>query len=105
KRVTVVGLIADQPLRHLRNKALLQRLVNQLYFTRASTLCSYGDWTTSAVCSGHDLGSLATFRFSHAEPPFFAGAKLPSMNHSLRSSPPRSFRSWATASSTCSNTL
>jgi hypothetical protein len=34
-----------------------------------------------------------------------AGAKLPSTNASLRSKPPRSLRSWATASSTCSRTL
>jgi hypothetical protein len=33
-----------------------------------------------------------------------AGAKLPSTKASLRSKPPRSFRSCATASSTCSKT-
>src|SRR5262245_57805687 len=83
KRVTVVGLISNQPLWHIRNKPLLQRLVNQLYFSRASTVCAYGDRKTIAVCNCHDLGALAAFSFSHAEPPFFAGAKLPSMNHSL----------------------
>src|ERR1051326_5304726 len=105
KRVAVVGLISYQPLRHICNEALLQRLVNQLYFSRASTVCAYGDRKTIAVRNCHDLGALPAFGLSHAEPPFFAGAKLPSMKHSLRSSPPRSLRSWATANSTCSNTL
>jgi hypothetical protein len=58
-----------------------------------------------AVCNCHDLGALAAFSLSHAEPPFLAGAKLPSTNASVRSKPPRSFKSCATASSTCSRTL
>ena len=40
---------------------------------------------TLAVCHHHPLRSFAFLCFSHAEPPFLAGAKLPSMNASLQS--------------------
>jgi len=103
--VTVISLIANESLRNISNEALLQCLSHQFYFSRASTVCAYGDRKTMAVCNCHDLGALSAFSLSHAEPPFLAGAKLPSMNASLRSKPPRSFRSWATASSTCSRIL
>src|SRR5262249_38241039 len=61
QRVTVVGLISNEALRHIGNETLLQRLVNQLYFSRASTVCAYGDRKTIAVCNCHDLGALAAF--------------------------------------------
>ena len=57
-----------------------------------------------AVCNGHDLGALASFGLADAEPPFFAGTNVPSIKHSLRSRPPRSLRSCATANNTCSST-
>src|SRR5215471_2023186 len=103
--VAVVGLVSNESLRDISDESLLQRLGDQFYFSRASTVCAYGDRKTIAVCNCHDLAALSAFSFSHAEPPFLAGAKLPSTNASLRSKPPRSFRSWATASSTCSRTL
>jgi len=103
--VTVVSLIPNESLRDVSDESLLQRLGDQFYFGRASTVCAYGERKTIAVCNCHDLGALPTFSFSHTEPPFLAGAKLPSTNASLRSKPPRSLRSWATASSTCSRTL
>jgi hypothetical protein len=49
---------------------------------------------TLAVDHHHPLRSLAFFGFSHAVAPFFAGAKLPSMKHSLQSNWPR-WSSWA----------
>src|SRR6478735_7127327 len=103
--VTVVRLVSNEPLRQISYEPLLQRFSHQFYFSRASTLCAYGDRKTIAVCNCHDLGALAAFSLSHAEPPFLAGAKLPSTNASVRSKPPRSFKSCATASSTCSRTL
>lgn len=43
---------------------------------------------TRAVCHHHPLCTFATFGFTHAEPPFLAGAKLPSMNTSFQLSRP-----------------
>jgi len=43
---------------------------------------------TRAVCHHHPLCTFSTFGFTHAEPPFLAGAKLPSMNTSLQLSLP-----------------
>jgi len=43
---------------------------------------------TLAVCHHHPLRTFAAFGFTHAEPPFFAGAKLPSKNTSLQLSLP-----------------
>src|SRR5215471_2246051 len=105
ERITIVGLVSHQALRNIRYESLLQRLADQFHFSRASTLCAYGERKTVAVCNCHDLGALAALGLSHTEPPFLAGAKLPSTKASLRSSPPRSLRSCATASSTCSRTL
>ncbi len=48
---------------------------------------------TRAVCHHHPLCTLATFGFTHTEPPFLAGAKLPSMNTSSQLSRP-----WASSS-------
>jgi hypothetical protein len=43
-----------------------------------------------AVCHHHPLRTLSAFGFSNAEPPFLAGAKLPSANVSAQFSWPRS---------------
>ena len=43
---------------------------------------------TLAVCHHHPLCTFATFGFTHAEPPFLALAKLPSMNTSSQLSLP-----------------
>ena len=45
---------------------------------------------TRAVCHHHPLRTFATFGFTHAEPPFLALAKLPSINTSLQLSLPPS---------------
>jgi len=103
--ITVVSFVTDQLFRNIGDEALLQGLGDQLYFSRASTLCAYGDRKTVAVRNRHEFAALPTLCFPHAEPPFFAGTKVPSMKHSRRSNPPRSLRSWATAKSTCSSTF
>src|SRR5204862_1821844 len=102
--IAIIGFVTDQLLRRLGHKTLLQRGSHQLHFSRASTFCAYGDRKTMAVCNGHDLGALASFCLSNATPPFFAGTNVPSIKHSFKSNPPRSFKSWATAKSTCSST-
>src|SRR5215831_617042 len=103
--VAVVGLVANQTLGHIGHKTSFHRRRHQLHFSRASTLCAYGDRKTVAVRNRHEFAALPPLSFSHAEPPFFAGTKVPSMKHSRRSIPPRSLRSWATANSTSSSTL
>jgi hypothetical protein len=60
----------------------------------------YGDRKTMAVCHSHDLRTFAPLGLSHAEPPFFATTKVPSMKHSDRSSLPRLRKSSAKVSST-----
>src|SRR6185369_17025154 len=102
--VTVVSLVADQPLGHIRHKTLLHRLRHQLHFSRRSTGCAHGERKTMAVGHTHDLGAFAAFGRPDLTPPFFAGTNVPSMKHSRRSKPPRSLRSCAMAKSTCSIT-
>src|SRR5215203_135724 len=102
--VTVIGFVADQPLGHICHKTLLHRLSHQLHFSRRSTGCAYGERKTMALDNAHDLGAFAAFGRSDLKPPFFAGTNVPSMKHSRRSKPPRSWRSCAMAKSTRSMT-
>jgi len=55
------------------------------------------DRKTRSVCNCHDLGAFPVFRIADSTTPFFAGLKLPSMNVSRMSIPPRSFRSSASS--------
>jgi hypothetical protein len=70
---------------------------------RCSTCNGNGDRKTRAVCDSHDLCALSAFGFPHAKPPFLAAAKLPSMNASVKSRPPRSRRSCARVRKTFSS--
>src|SRR5258705_5924883 len=103
--VAVVSLIANQSFGNIGDESPLQSLRDQFHFSRASTFCADGQRKAVAVCNCHDLAALSALGLSHAEPPFFAGTKVPSMKHSRRSRPPRSFRSCATAKRTASSTL
>src|SRR5579862_8793006 len=47
--VTVVSFVTNQLLRNICHETLLQGLGDQLHFSRASTLCAYGDRKTMAV--------------------------------------------------------
>ena len=95
--ITVVGGIADEPRGILGKKAGIQRLFDESGLMRRGRGDGNGDRKTSAVCNGHDLGPLAALRWPD-EPSFFlAQAKEPSKNVSLRSKPPRAWRSWASA--------
>src|ERR1700693_907672 len=105
ERVAVIGFVPDQPFWNVGDKPRFERLADQLHFSRASTLCEYGERKTMAVRNRHELTALAPLGLSDAEPPFFAGTNVPSIKLSRRSSPPRSLRSCATANSTCSSTF
>lgn len=97
ERVAVVRRIADQPDRVLGEEAGVQRLRDEAGFVRRRRGDGNGDRKTSAVCNGHDLGPFASLGRADVAAFFLALAKEPSMYVSLRSSPPRAWRSWANA--------
>ena len=102
--VTVIGFVANQVFWSLFKETLLQSVQDKGDFMRRSTRCVEGERKTSSVCHCHELRALAPLGLSHPAPPFLATMKVPSMKHSLKSSSPRSLRSWAKASSTQRNT-
>lgn len=95
--VAVVSLVANQPLRLSVEKSRLKSVLDKSYFVPRSTLDTYGDRKTRAVCDCHDLGPLTPLGFADTEPPFLAGEKVPSMKASVRSIPPRRSKSSAKA--------
>lgn len=101
--ITIVGPIANQPFRQFRYKQGVQRCFDQRDFMRRSTANGYGERKTSAVCHCHDLRTFAPLGLSHPCAPFLAMTNVPSIKHSLRSSPPRSRRSVARVIRICSN--
>lgn len=103
QRIAVVGLVADDSRGQFIQEAGIQRCFDQAYFVRASAACVNGDRKTFSVCKAHDFGAFAAFCFPHASAPLFAGAKVPSMNPSRRSIPPRSRKSSARAVRILSN--
>src|SRR5215211_6946920 len=104
QRITVVGSVTDQSFRLFFDEPFVQGLFHQLYFMRRSTSNGYGERKTSAICHCHELCTFAPLGFSHPVAPFLAMTKLPSMKHSVMSSPPLSFRSRTRARSTSSTT-
>jgi len=95
--VSVIGLVADEPLGKLVDEALVERSFEELGFVGRSACRANGERKTRAVCSCHDLRPFAPLRFPDAGPPFFADAKYASTKPSSRSNPPRSLRSRAKA--------
>lgn len=95
--ITVICSIANNFFRQMLGKTGIQRLIYKFNFMRLSTGCVNGDRKTKSVCGAHNIGSFAFFGFAHAIAPFFAGAKVPSIKPSLKSMPPRSFKSVASA--------
>ena len=100
--ITVVGFVADEPLRQFVGKTPIQGRFNQRHLMRRRACHVYGERKTSSVCNCHDLGALAALCFTNGTTPFFAGANVPSIKASRKSSPPRSFRSSANTISTAS---
>ena len=103
QRIAVIRSVADQPLRQWGHKPGRQCHFDQRDFMRRSTANGYGERKTSAVCHCHDLRTFAPLGLSHPCAPFLAMTNVPSMKHSLRSSPPRSRRSVARTIRICSN--
>jgi hypothetical protein len=72
------------------NRHFFQGLLYQRDFRRGRRVQVVPQRNSLAVCHHHPLRTLSTFGFSDAEPPFLAGAKLPSANVSAHFSWPRS---------------
>lgn len=96
KWITVIGLISDQTIRSFFRSAwsvasdfnCLKSLLNQFHFRGRCRGKGASHRNTLAVCHHHPLRSLAPPGFPDAEPPFLAGAKLPSMKDSDQSKAP-----------------
>ena len=95
KLIAVVSFIPYKLIRCVPGKTVVYSGLNQLYFVRRSTFHVSGDRKTRSVCDGHDLGAFAALCLADSKTPFFAGAKLPSMNASRISIFPRLCRSSA----------
>jgi len=104
KLVTVVSLVADQAAGQLIGEGVVQSLFHQSHLMRRRACHVKGERKTSSVCHCHDLGTFATLGFTNGTAPFFAGANVPSIKASRKSSLPRSRKSSAKASNTASNT-
>lgn len=104
QRITVVGLVTDNPLGKLDQKASFKRFSDQFYFMRRSAVHVEGDRKTRAVCNAHNFGSFPPFGFPHTRPPFFAGENDPSIKVSRMSRPPLFLRSSANVRRILSNT-
>ena len=97
QRIAIVSAIRDDAQRAtLRPTApgpwdrdASQGAFRQSYFRGTGRAELASQRNTLAVCHHHPLCTLATFGFTHAEPPFLAGAKLPSRNTSSQLSLPR----------------
>ena len=104
KFIAVVSSVANDLARNVFEKTGVKSVVNQSHFVRACACCASGDRKTASVRKAHNFGSFAPFGLAHAIAPFLAGAKLPSIKPSLRSIPPRFFKSWASAVSILTKT-
>ena len=93
--VRVISLIPYKVLRLIISKSGLKSSCNKADFVRRSAFLVYGDRKTSTVCDSHELRTFAPLGLPHAESPFLAATKVPSIKHSLRSNLPRSFMSSA----------
>lgn len=85
ERVIVIAAVADQAARQAPEKSTLQGVVDERSFGGVCTCDSNGERKTSAVCDRHNLRPLAFAGEADSGAPFFAPAKVASMNASLKS--------------------
>ena len=102
--IAVVSAVRDEPPGQFIDQAFLEGRAHQLHFGGRSSLAVDGDRKTMRVSNGHDFAALAPLGLANPVAPFLAAVKLPSMKHSDKSSPPRSWRSRARPSSTARST-
>ena len=101
--IAVVGHVADASHRRLNYESLLKGGRRQGRLVGRSTGHVRGARKTLGIRDRHELAPLAALGFADSRAPFFAGAKLPSMQRSSSLIPPRSYSSWANASNTPRN--
>jgi hypothetical protein len=97
QRVAVIAPVGDQPLWIFSRPAtafawhsdIVQCFFEERDFVRGRRVQVVSQRNTLAVDHHHPLRSLAAFGLSDTFAPFFAGAKLPSVNASLQSNCPR----------------
>ena len=89
ERIAVISSVSNKEIGCVLEKPVVDRLFDERDFMRRSTRNPDGDRKTMAVCDCHDLRPLPPLRFPDARAPFLAPAKVPSMNASLMSIPPR----------------
>ena len=97
QRITIISAVTDQSLRRGRGKALFDGGGNEASFMRRSACNPHGDRKTMAVRNCHDLGPFAAACWTNCTAPFFAPAKVASINVSPKSNCPRANRSSAKA--------
>lgn len=93
QRIAVISLIGNQPLRFLSwttssftgYNNIIYRFFKERDFTRGRRVQVVSQRNTLAVDHHHPLRALAPLGFPDTQAPFFAGAKLPSINDSLQS--------------------
>lgn len=101
ERITVIRLVRDEsvrpgfrtPFSTFVDSDLSQSLLGQPYFRERGRVDVASQWNTLTIDHHNPLRSFAPFGFPDGSTPFFAGAKLPSMNASLQSRTP-SLSSW-----------
>src|SRR5262245_34209851 len=104
--ICVIGAVTNEPLRQVVYEAGIEGRCDERTLVRRSRGGTRGVRKTQTVCHCrhcHELRTFAPLGRSHAAAPFFATTKVPSIKHSLRSSLPRTLRSWASASKSRSN--
>ena len=93
RRVTVIGPVANQPLRLMRSPVLaasllhlhlVERCFKEFDFRRGSRLQVYSERSTRAIGQYHKLRSLAALGFADFCAPFFALTNMPSIKHSFQ---------------------
>ena len=104
EHVAVIRFVANEFFRLSGNEKAVQCRFRQLHLMRRSTCQAGGDRKTGSVRNCHDPAPFAPFCPADHIAPFLAGTKLPSMNASRMSMPPRSCKSAASSSTIRRNT-
>ena len=98
--VAVVALVADQSGDLAPEEAGCERGIDERGLGGIRTCDSNGERKTSTVCDCHDLGAFPFAGETDGGAPFFAPAKVASMNASVKSYPPATASSRARSANT-----
>lgn len=96
--VAVLGPVSNEALGSLGDEALVEALLHQFRLVGRGAGHRGAQGQAIGITEDHDLGALALLGFADARAPFFAAAKVPSMNPSWNLSFPAS-RAWAPSAS------